>query len=116
MQQRAGLARALAVDPEILLMDEPFGSVDAQTRRVLQEDLMALLRRTPKTVVFVTHSITEAVRLGDRVALITPRPGRVHLTLNVDLPRPRTEDVDSTPRFTELKQQLWHELRSMGQQ
>ena len=77
MQQRVGLARALVVDPKILLMDEPFGAVDAQTRRLLQEDLVSLLERTRITVVFVTHSMSEAVRLGDRVVLMTPRPGRV---------------------------------------
>jgi NitT/TauT family transport system ATP-binding protein len=113
MQQRVGLARALAVDPEILLMDEPFGSVDAQTRRVLQEDLLALLERTPKTLVFVTHSMDEAVRLGERVVLLTPRPGRVHSTVDVDLPRPRPGDVDQHPRFAELKHHLWRQLRSM---
>jgi NitT/TauT family transport system ATP-binding protein len=113
MQQRVGLARALAVDPKILLMDEPFGSVDAQTRRLLQEDLMALLERTHKTVIFVTHSMDEAVRLGDRVVLMTPRPGRVHDTVDVKLPRPRPADLDRHPRFAELKDQLWQQLRGM---
>jgi ABC-type nitrate/sulfonate/bicarbonate transport system ATPase subunit len=111
MQQRVGLARALAVDPKILLMDEPFGSVDAQTRRLLQEDLLMLLHRTPKTVVFVTHSMDEAVRLGDRVVLMTARPGRVHNTVPVDLPRPRPPDVDRHPRLAELKEYLWQELK-----
>lgn len=113
MQQRVGLARALAVDPKILLMDEPFGSVDAQTRRLLQEDLMGLLERTRKTVIFVTHSMDEAVRLGDRVVLMTPRPGRVHDTFDVELPRPRPPDLDKHPRFAELKEQLWQQLRAM---
>lgn len=113
MQQRVGLARALAVDPETLLMDEPFGSVDAQTRRLLQEDLQRLLDRTHKTVVFVTHSMEEAVRLGDRVVLMTPRPGRVRDIVDVQLPRPRPPDLDKHPRFAELKQYLWQQLREM---
>jgi NitT/TauT family transport system ATP-binding protein len=113
MQQRVGLARALAVDPKILLMDEPFGAVDAQTRRLLQEDLLALLDRTRKTVVFVTHSMDEAVRLGDRVVLMTPRPGRVRHTVEVGLPRPRPPDVEKHPRFAELKDYLWQQLREM---
>jgi NitT/TauT family transport system ATP-binding protein len=113
MQQRVGLARALAVDPQILLMDEPFGAVDAQTRRLLQEDLLSLLDRTRKTVVFVTHSMEEAVRLGDRVVLMTPRPGRVRDTVEVELPRPRPSDLDKHPRFAELKEYLWQQLREM---
>lgn len=113
MQQRVGLGRALAVDPKILLMDEPFGAVDAQTRRLLQEDLLALLDRTRKTVVFVTHSMDEAVRLGDRVVLMTPRPGRVRSTLEVALPWPRPSDLDKYPRFVELKEYLWQQLRAM---
>jgi NitT/TauT family transport system ATP-binding protein len=113
MQQRVGLARALAVNPSILLMDEPFGAVDAQTRRLLQEDLLALLDRTPKTVVFVTHSMEEAVLLGDRVALMTPRPGRVRDTVTVGLPRPRPPDLEKLPRFADLTQYLWQELKEM---
>lgn len=113
MQQRVGLARALAVDPQILLMDEPFGSVDEQTRRLLQEDLLALLERTPKTVLFVTHSMEEAVRLGDRVILMSPRPGRVARDIAVGLPRPRGDDLEQQPRFAELKEELWRHLRQM---
>lgn len=113
MQQRVGLARALAVDPKILLMDEPFGAVDEQTRRLLQEDLLALLERTRKTVVFVTHSMDEAVRLGDRVVLMTPRPGRIQESIRVDLPHPRPADVDKYPQFIELKEYLWTQLRAM---
>ena len=113
MQQRVGLARALAVNPNILLMDEPVGSVDAQTRRLLQEDLMALLGGTPKTVVFVTHSMEEAVLLGDRVVLMTPRPGRVRDTVTVDLPRPRPPDWEKLPRFAELTEYLWQQLKEM---
>jgi len=113
MQQRVGLARALAVNPEILLMDEPFGAVDAQTRRLLQEDLLSLLERSSKTVVFVTHSTEEAVRLGDRVVVLTPRPGRVRDSIDVDLPRPRPPDVDKLPRFADLTGYLWQQLKEM---
>ncbi|HEX7588219.1 MAG TPA: ABC transporter ATP-binding protein [Anaerolineae bacterium] len=113
MQQRVGLARALAVDPKILLMDEPFGALDEQTRRLLQEDLSALLERTHKTVVFITHSMAEAVRLGDRVVLMTPRPGRVQQVIDVPLPRPRPPDVEKNPLFVELEEYLWQQLRTM---
>ena len=111
MQQRVGLARALAVNPEILLMDEPFGALDAQTRRLLQEDLLALLQATPHTVVFVTHSVEEAVLLADRVVMLTPRPGRVRDIVTIDLPRPRPPDVNLLPRFSELTARLWRELK-----
>jgi ABC-type nitrate/sulfonate/bicarbonate transport system ATPase subunit len=113
MQQRVGLARALAVDPKILLMDEPFGALDEQTRRLLQEDLLALMERTRKTVVFVTHSMDEAVRLGDRVVLMTPRPGRVQESIDVRLPRPRPPELEEMSQFVELKEYLWHQLRAM---
>jgi ABC-type nitrate/sulfonate/bicarbonate transport system ATPase subunit len=113
MQQRVGLARALAVDPNILLMDEPFGAVDAQTRRLLQEDFLALLERKRKTVVFVTHSTDEAVRLGSRVILLTPRPGRIQEAIEVNLPRPRPPDIEKNPQFIELKEYLWQQLRAM---
>jgi NitT/TauT family transport system ATP-binding protein len=113
MQQRVGLARALAVNPNILLMDEPFGAVDAQTRRLLQEDLLALLERTRKTVIFVTHSMEEAVRLGSRVVLMTPRPGSIQEAIEVSLPRPRPPDIEKNPQFIELKEYLWHQLRAM---
>lgn len=113
MQQRVGLARALAVQPDILLMDEPFGSLDAQTRRMLQEDLLRLHDQTRKTVLFVTHSMDEAVRLGDRVVLMTARPGRIKQVLTVPLPRPRPDDIEKNPTYVELKELLWDELRGM---
>jgi ABC-type nitrate/sulfonate/bicarbonate transport system ATPase subunit len=113
MQQRVGLARALAVNPAILLMDEPFASVDAQTRRTLQEDLLTLAERTRKTIVFVTHDIDEAVRLADRVVLMSPRPGQVVESLPVELPRPRPDDLDQDPRAIRLKAYLWRQLRGM---
>ena len=112
MQQRVGLARALAVEPAVLLMDEPFGAVDAQTRRALQEELLRLHEATPKTVLFVTHNMSEAVRLGDRVVVLSPRPARVEEVLEVALPRPRAADIEKSPLFAELKEYLWERLRS----
>jgi ABC-type nitrate/sulfonate/bicarbonate transport system ATPase subunit len=112
MQQRVGLARALAVDPDILLMDEPFAAVDALTRRSLQEVLLQLHAETRKTVIFVTHDIDEAVRLGDRVLLMSPRPGRIRETVAVALPRPRAADVDTDARIARLKADLWQLLRA----
>lgn len=112
MQQRAGLARALAVNPLILLMDEPFGSVDAQTRQLLQEELLELWQREKKTVIFVTHSMDEAVYLSDRVVIMTPRPGSVAEILNVPLPRPRASDnVRRSREFVELTNYIWDSLK-----
>jgi ABC-type nitrate/sulfonate/bicarbonate transport system ATPase subunit len=113
MQQRVGLARALAVNPRILLMDEPFGALDEQTRRLLQEQLLQLWERERKTVVFITHSMEEAVMLGDRVMLMTPRPGRVKEMIDVPLKRPRPRDVEKSPAFVEIKEYLWENLRAM---
>lgn len=113
MQQRVGLARALAIGPRTLLMDEPFGAVDAQTRRVLQEDLLGLHAKRAPTVLFVTHSMDEAVRLGDRVVLLTPRPGRIQEVIDVPLPRPRPPDLERHPTFIDLKEYLWWQLRTM---
>ncbi|MGE0450618.1 MAG: ABC transporter ATP-binding protein [Vicinamibacterales bacterium] len=111
MQQRVGLARALAIEPAILLMDEPFGALDAQTRRELQEDLLELHSRTQRTVVFVTHSVDEAVRLGDRIVVLSPRPARIEEIVEVDLPRPRPPMLDLSPRFAALKEHLWTRIR-----
>ncbi len=111
MQQRVGLARALAVDPAILLMDEPFGAVDEQTRRLLQEDLVRMLPATKKSVLFVTHSVDEAVRLADRVALMTPRPGRILETIAITVPRPRRPEGDAY--LVDLREHLWEQLRVM---
>ena len=112
MQQRAGLARALAVNPAILLMDEPFGAVDAQTRQLLQEELLELWQREKKTVIFVTHSMDEAVYLSDRVVVMTPRPGRVAEILEVPLPRPRiAEEVRRDAKFVELTNYIWDSLK-----
>ena len=113
MQQRVGLARALAVDPQVLLMDEPFGALDEQTRRLLWEQLLGLWERERKTVLFVTHSMEEAVVLSDRIVLMSARPGRVAEIIDVDIPRPRPADMESSPRFTEIKLHLWEALRGM---
>jgi NitT/TauT family transport system ATP-binding protein len=113
MQQRVGLARALAVDPAILLMDEPFGALDAQTRNLLQVDLERIWEADHKTVVFVTHAMDEAVFLSDRIVIMSPRPGRVHEAVEVDLPRPRTDATRNDPRFVELTSYVWDVLRTM---
>jgi NitT/TauT family transport system ATP-binding protein len=116
MQQRVGLARALAVDPEILLMDEPFGALDEQTRRLLQEELLVIWETTRKTVVFITHSMDEAVLLGDRVVLMSPRPGRIVDVVDVPLARPRSATVDAiegSAEFAAITADLWRRLREM---
>jgi NitT/TauT family transport system ATP-binding protein len=103
MQQRTGLARALSKDPEILLMDEPFAAVDMQTREVLQEELLRIWNTTETTVLFVTHSVEEAVYLGDRVIVMAAKPGRIRADVQIDLPRPRfASNVKASPRFGEL--------------
>ena len=113
MQQRVGLARALAVNPRILLMDEPFGALDAQTRNLLQADLERIWDADHKTVIFVTHAMDEAVFLSDRVVILSPRPGRVHEVVDIDLPRPRGDDIRKHPRFVELTSYIWEALRGM---
>ncbi|MGQ0570389.1 MAG: ABC transporter ATP-binding protein [Armatimonadota bacterium] len=115
MQQRVGLARALAVDPRILLMDEPFGALDAQTRRLMQEELRRLHETDRKTTLFVTHGMEEAIRLGDRVALMSARPGRIVEVITVPLPRPHPEGFEKLPVIIELQEYLWGMLRDMQQ-
>jgi NitT/TauT family transport system ATP-binding protein len=113
MQQRVGIARALSKKPDILLMDEPFGAVDAQTREQLQEELLKIWNQTDNTVLFVTHSIDEAVYLSDRVIVMQARPGRIKEEVIVDLPRPRWEgDVKADPRFAQLRARLREALRA----
>lgn len=102
MQQRAGIARALVMNPKILLMDEPFSALDEFTREKLNEDLLKIWRKTNKTVVFVTHNIAEAVFLSDRVVVLSPHPGRVSAVVDIDLPRPRTKELRDTQEFNDL--------------
>ena len=111
MKQRAAIARAIAPDPEVLLMDEPFGALDAQTRVLLQEEVARISAETNKTIIFVTHSIDEAVFLGDRIIVMSSRPGRVRDIYQVALPRPRLAAMRSEPPFRELVDKLWTSLR-----
>ncbi|MDR3590992.1 MAG: ABC transporter ATP-binding protein [Negativicutes bacterium] len=102
MQQRVGIARALAINPKILLMDEPFSALDEFTRNKLQEDLLRIWSKTNKTVIFVTHNISEALFLSDRVCVLTPHPGILASVVDIDLPRPRTDEIRDTPEFMAL--------------
>jgi len=111
MKQRAAIARALAPDPDILLMDEPFGALDAQTRVLLQEEIARISSEAGKTVIFVTHGIDEAVFLADRVVVMSPRPGRVRQEVLVPLPRPRTAEMRSDPWFVSTVNDLWETLK-----
>jgi NitT/TauT family transport system ATP-binding protein len=111
MKQRVGLARALATEPEVLLMDEPFAALDAQTRDLMQTELLQIWERTKKTVLFVTHSIEEAAYLSDRVIIMTARPGRAKETLEIRLPRPRDYEMRLTPQFNDIKSRIWDVLK-----
>jgi len=102
MQQRVGIARALAIDPEILLMDEPFSALDEFTKEKLHEDLLKIWNKTNKTILFVTHNISEAVFLSDRVVVLSPHPGRVSAIVDVDIPRPRRLEVKNSVEFNAL--------------
>jgi NitT/TauT family transport system ATP-binding protein len=112
MQQRCGLARALAIQPRVLLMDEPFAAVDAQTREILQFELLRIWEQRPTTMLFVTHSIEEAVLMGDRVIVLRGRPSSINETIAIDLPRPRNRDTLRQPRFAELRERVWSTLMS----
>jgi len=111
MQQRVAIARALATSPEVLLMDEPFAALDAQTREILQNELLRIWEGTRTTVVFVTHSIDEAIFLADRVAVMTARPGIVKQVIDIDLPRPRNGDIRSSPEFADNRYKVWDLLK-----
>jgi NitT/TauT family transport system ATP-binding protein len=114
MQQRVGLARALALNPRVLLMDEPFAALDAQTREVLQEELLRLMARPDerKTMLFITHSIDEALLLGDQIAVLSARPGRVRELIDVAFERPRDPAaVRADPRYAAMREHIWDQLR-----
>lgn len=114
MQQRVGIARALAINPEVLLMDEPFGSLDVQTRDLLQDELLRILERDKKTSLFVTHSIEEAIYLADRILVFSARPARIELAIPVPFPRPRTDELKTDPAFLEIRQLIWETLKKHG--
>jgi NitT/TauT family transport system ATP-binding protein len=111
MQQRVGIARALAIDPAVLLMDEPYGALDVQTRELLQEELLNIWERERKTVIFVTHSIEEALYLADRIVVMSPRPARIERTIQVPFARPRRDEIKSTPEFLDLRRDIWQSLK-----
>ena len=115
MKQRVALARAFLTNPDILLMDEPFGALDAQTRLILQEELLTIWRTEQKTVLFVTHDIDEAILLSDRIIVLSDRPGRIQRSIMVPLERPRTLKMKDDPQFVEIRWQIWnlleHEVR-----
>jgi NitT/TauT family transport system ATP-binding protein len=112
MCQRVGLARALATEPEVLLLDEPFGALDAMTREMMQSEFEKILLRTSQTVIFITHSIDEAVSLGDRIVVLTAGPGQIKAILNNKIPRPRYKaDLRKDKTYSELRDQIWQLLK-----
>jgi NitT/TauT family transport system ATP-binding protein len=112
MKQRIAIARALAYDPDVLLMDEPFAAVDEQTRGLLHEELLRIWEKTHKTIIFVTHSIDEAVFLSDRVAVMTPSPGTIRKIIDIDLPRPRNAAIIGTEEFRKNRNRVWQLLQN----
>ncbi len=111
MRQRVGIARALSVSPDILLMDEPFGALDIQTREMMCEELLRIWENERKTVLFVTHSIEESIVLGDRIVVMSARPGRILEILPVPFPRPRSWSMAGEPEFAALRLHIWHLLK-----
>ena len=112
MQQRTAIARVLANDPKIMLLDEPFGALDNQTRALMQEMLLGIWEREKKTVLFVTHDIEEAIFLASRVIVMTARPGRIKADVRIELPYPRHYTIKTSPEFSDLKARLTEEIRS----
>jgi len=116
MRQRVGIARALAVEPAVLLMDEPFSALDAQTRQLMQEELLAIWERTRKTIVYVTHNIHEAVYMADRVVVLSRRPGRLLAEIPVELKRPRTDAMLGEPAFVHAVDRIWGLIKGQAQE
>lgn len=116
MKQRVAIARVLAYQPDVLLMDEPFAALDAQTRELLQFELLRIWEADKKTIIFITHSIDEAIIMADSVAVMTARPGRVKETIKISLPRPRTGDIRNSPEFAKIRQYVWELLKDEVQQ
>ena len=114
MRQRVGIARALAVEPAVLLMDEPFSALDAQTRLIMLEELLQIWGRTRQSIVYVTHNIQEAVFMADRVVVLSRRPGRILEIVDVDLPRPRTEALYGDPAFVHAVDRIWGLIKSQA--
>ncbi|GAA2205399.1 ABC transporter ATP-binding protein [Nonomuraea monospora] len=110
MKQRCAIARAYAVDPQVLLMDEPFGALDALTRVQLQDQLLDTWSKDQRTVMFITHDVDEAVYLARRVIVMAARPGRLHRVIDVDLPYPRTEEMRLSPEFGDIRNEVWHSV------
>jgi NitT/TauT family transport system ATP-binding protein len=116
MRQRVAIARSLAYNPQVLLMDEPFAAVDAQTREILQDELLRIWEKTQKTIIFITHSIEEAVLLAGRVVVMTKRPGHIKKILDINLPRPRTAaDMRSSADYGSITRRIWEILNDVGQ-
>lgn len=110
MKQRVAIARAYAANPEVLLMDEPFGALDAQTRTQLQQELLETWEKERKTCFFITHDVDEALILGQRVVIMSARPGRIKDIIDVDIPYPRDQETKMSPRFLELKNHIWSQV------
>ena len=110
MKQRVAIARAYAANPEVLLLDEPFGALDAQTRVQLQTELLNTWEQEKKTCFFITHDVDEAIILAQRVIIMSARPGRIKRIVDIDIPYPRTQETKSDPRFLELKAEIWNEV------
>ena len=110
MKQRVAIARAYAAEPEVLLMDEPFGALDAQTRTQLQSELLETWEKDRKTCFFITHDVEEAIILAQKVIIMSARPGRIKSIIDIDIPYPRTQETKMTPRFLELKNEIWSQV------
>lgn len=112
MKQRVSIARGIVQDPEVLMMDEPFAALDEQTRMSMGDELLKIWERTGKTVMFVTHSLTEAIYLSDHVIVLSARPGKIIDRIDIDLPRPRTFEMTSEPEFINIRNRIWEQIRS----